>query len=66
MPFFLFLFLLLGGIVQADEQLPPPPTHYFNDAAGVVSPQVAAALNQQLADFDRKTSNQIVVAIYPQ
>ncbi|MCX6958525.1 MAG: TPM domain-containing protein [Verrucomicrobiae bacterium] len=59
-------FLLLGSICQAEEALPPPPTHYFNDAAGVVSPQVAAALNQQLADFDRKTSNQIVVAIYPQ
>ena len=64
---FLFCFFFLSTLWgQAQETLPPPPTHYFNDAAGVVSPQIAAALNQQLADFDRKTSNQIVVAIYPQ
>ena len=63
---FILLFLLLRAVSQAQEALPPPPTHYFNDGAGVVSPQIAAALNQQLADFNRKTSNQIVVAIYPQ
>jgi uncharacterized protein len=83
--FFLFLFLLLGGIGRAQQPLdffhnytslasassarsllPSPPTNYFNDTAGVVSPQVAATLNQELANFDLKTSNQIVVAIYPQ
>jgi len=63
---FILLFLLLGAVIQAQEKLPPPPTHYFNDAAGIVSPQVAFQLNGELADFDRKTSNQIVVAIYPQ
>lgn len=65
--FAVILFFFLGIFwCQAEEKLPPPPTHYFNDAAGVVTPQVAFQLNQQLADFDRKTSNQIVVAIYPQ
>lgn len=59
-------FLLLGAVSQAQESLPPPPTQYFNDAAGLVAPQVASQLNQELADFDQKTSNQIIVAIYPQ
>ena len=63
-----FLILSLVGIVslQAAETLPPVPKQYFNDYANVVSPQVAKNLNLQLANFDQSTSNQIVVAIYPQ
>jgi uncharacterized protein len=64
--FLLFLVLSAGLRSQAAEQLPPPPRAYFNDAAAVVSAPVAAALNRELADFDRTTSHQIVVAIYPQ
>lgn len=64
--FFFILFLSLLPFSRADEALPPPPSHYFNDSAGIVSPQVAFQLDQKLAQFDRATSNQIVVAIYPQ
>lgn len=49
----------------AAEVIPPAPAQYFNDYANVVSPQVASQLNQQLADFERQTSVQIVVAVYP-
>lgn len=49
----------------ADEVIPPPPRRYFNDEAGVVSPEVAARLNQQLEQYERETSNQIVVAVFP-
>lgn len=45
--------------------LPPPPARYFNDFASTVRPQTADRLNEQLANFERQTSNQIVVAIYP-
>ena len=38
---------------------------YFNDYANVVSPSVADQLNQKLAQFERDTSNQILVVIYP-
>lgn len=67
-PFCLFCLtvLTLALPLQAvEESLPPSPKNYFNDEAGVVSPAVAQHLNQQLADFERATSNQIVVAIYP-
>lgn len=64
--FFFSLFFLSTLCGQIQEPLPTPPQHYFNDAAGVVSAQVAFQLNTELANFDRKTSNQIVVAIYPQ
>lgn len=47
------------------EKLPPAPEHYFNDYAHVVSAQSAQRLDHTLEDFERETSNQIVVAVYP-
>jgi uncharacterized protein len=56
---------LAAGRARADEVIPPAPTAYFNDYAGIVSPGTAAALNAQLEQFERATSDQILVAIYP-
>ncbi len=53
------------GVGLAAEVIPPAPKQYFNDYAHVVSPQTAAQLNQKLEDFERQTSSQILVAIYP-
>ena len=59
------LALFAGAIVaHAAETIPPKPDHYFNDYAGVVSRGVAERLNTQLAEFERDTSNQVVVAVY--
>jgi len=59
------LALFTGAIVtHAAEIIPPKPDRYFNDYAGVVSPGVAERLNTQLAQFERDTSNQVLVAIY--
>jgi uncharacterized protein len=57
-------FSIAGAIAQAAETIPPKPPRMFNDYAGVVSPGVAERLNTQLAQFERDTSNQVVVAIY--
>jgi uncharacterized protein len=54
-----------GPLSRAAEVIPPPPPAYFNDFAGVVSRAVAAGLNSQLDQFERSTSNQVLVAIYP-
>jgi uncharacterized protein len=43
----------------------PKPEKYFNDYAAIVSPDVAHSLNEKLAEYEKSTSNQIVVAIYP-
>src|SRR5213082_1651041 len=56
-------FVALG--VQAAEVMPPKPDRYFNDYAGVVSQEAARRFNEQLAQFERETSNQIVVAVFP-
>ncbi len=57
--------LVLPVAARAAEVIPPAPKEYFNDYAGAVSPATASRLNQQLKEFERETSNQILVAIYP-
>jgi len=49
---------------HAAETIPPKPDRYFNDYAGVVSRGAAQRFNEQLAQFERETSNQIVVAVW--
>ena len=44
--------------------LPPKPKAYFNDYAGVISQGKQHELNERLAQFDRDTTNQVVVAIF--
>jgi uncharacterized protein len=46
------------------ETLPSRPDRYFNDYAGVVNRSAALELNEELAQFERETSTQILVAIY--
>ena len=53
------------GLIRAAELIPPVPKAYFNDYAQVVPPVEATRLNQTLQDFERQTSDQILVAIYP-
>jgi uncharacterized protein len=50
---------------QAAELIPPKPAHYFNDYAGVVSKEASQRFNDQLAQFERETSDQVVVAVFP-
>jgi uncharacterized protein len=50
---------------QAAEVIPPKPNRYFNDYAGVISKQAADRFNEQLAQFERETSDQVVVAVFP-
>jgi uncharacterized protein len=55
----------VAGSVRAAEVIPHVPAAYFNDYASVVSAPTAAALNAKLEQFERETSNQLVVVIYP-
>jgi uncharacterized protein len=61
----LALLAFAAVIAGAAEVIPPPPQAYFNDYASIVSPATAASLNQKLDQFERSTSSQIVVAIFP-
>ena len=58
------LVLVFGFRLFAAEVIPPPPAAYFNDYAHVVSAGTAAQLNKTLEDFERQSSDQIVVAVF--
>jgi uncharacterized protein len=62
---YVILLLIIGCRLFADEVIPPPPPAYFNDYANVVSAGTAAQLNRTLEDFERQSSDQIVVAVFP-
>jgi uncharacterized protein len=58
--------LLAGAVagVRAAETLPPPPTAYFNDYAGLVSAADAQRLDAKLRQFADETSTQVLVTVF--
>ena len=62
---FAFLAILASAIcAYGAETIPPKPDRYFNDYAGAVSPGAAQRFNEQLAQFERETSDQVLVVVY--
>ena len=61
----LVLLLVWRLVAVGAEVIPSAPTQYFNDYAHATSSAVAARLNKTLEDFERETSDQILVAVYP-
>jgi uncharacterized protein len=59
------LLCLSGDLFAQTENLPPKPDRYITDQAGVVDASTLSAINDELEQFEKDTSNQIVVAIYP-
>src|SRR5688500_8282356 len=62
--FALALFFAAGVSARGAEVIPPAPPNHFNDFAGVVRRETATQLNSELAQFERDTSTQIVVALF--
>lgn len=56
--------VLLTNPLCAAEKIPPKPAAYFNDYANVVPKEKSLALNEKLAQFERDTSNQVVVGVF--
>jgi len=52
--------------VTPQDLLAHPPTKYFNDYADVIQSSSAAYLNDALATFERDTSDQVVVVVFPE
>jgi uncharacterized protein len=61
----LLLLALCGGVALAADPLPPKPADYVEDTAGILRPATRSALARQLAQFERGTSNQVLVATFP-
>src|SRR5262249_41942142 len=64
-PAIILAVILFATTAHAAEVIPPKPAGYFNDYAGVVSKEAASRFNEQLAQFERDTSDQVVVAVFP-
>ncbi|WED64448.1 TPM domain-containing protein [Synoicihabitans lomoniglobus] len=64
---FLLLFTLIGGLAATAvaETIPSAPRAYFNDYTGRISAPTGRQLNAQLEAYERESSNQLLVAIYP-
>lgn len=52
-------------VLAASTLLPAKPAEYVLDESGIFSAAQRRALNDKLAQFERETSNQIVVAVMP-
>lgn len=59
----LLVFAFAG--VAAGPAVPPMPTRFVTDKAGVIPPDVAAGLEERLRSFERDTSNQFLVYTEP-
>lgn len=58
--------LALLGLPVASFAQPaaaPPPANFFTDSTGVVPGDVAARLEQRLRDFEKTSSNQVLVVV---
>ncbi len=64
--FWLLGLALFAGMVGAlrAETMPSKPDRYFNDYAGVIDQATALQLNEELAQFERETSTQLLVVVY--
>ena len=45
--------------------LPPVPKDHFNDYTGLICKLCVERDDKRLADFERETSNRLIVAVYP-
>lgn len=59
------MLVLAVTAVVAAEQLPEKPARFFNDSTGAVERGVADQLNERLAQYERESSNQLLVAVLP-
>jgi len=65
---FLFLYCLSWLVFPTSLpalEIPSRPQGYISDYAGMISPSKRAALEEKLRNFENETTNQLVVAIFP-
>jgi uncharacterized protein len=57
--------VLLTNLTAAITLSPGAPSMYVTDYAGVLHAGTANRLSSQLADFDHRTGNELIIVIYP-
>src|ERR1700737_4126811 len=64
-PSSLFLALALIPATAAALSIPPPPTTFVTDQAGILNSDQARALNEKLAQFEQTSGAQFIIYIFP-
>lgn len=66
-PFVFVVLLFAGGMTVPlyALEIPSQPDGYVTDQADLLSPSVTQALENQLAQFEKETGNQLIVAAFP-
>jgi uncharacterized protein len=62
---FAVTFLFFSTVVAHALEIPTPTAYRINDFAGVLTPQTKEQLESKLRIFEKETTTQIVVAIFP-
>ena len=62
---FLLPAVLLTNLPAATPSPPAAPPKYVTDYAGVLRTGTADRLSSQLADFDHRTADELIIVIYP-
>ena len=62
---FLLPAVLLTNLPAATPSPPAAPSKYVADYAGVLKTGTADRLSSQLADFDHRTGDELIILIYP-
>ena len=57
--------LILAAAPLAALEVPPTPTRYFTDFAGVVAADRAAEAEARLASLEERTGHQVIAVIFP-
>ncbi|HEV7767826.1 MAG TPA: TPM domain-containing protein [Thermoanaerobaculia bacterium] len=62
---FLVFVLLFAALTARALDVPPTPTRWFTDQAGIVSPTEADLLNRKLEQFEQSSGAQFIVYVFP-
>jgi len=60
-----FLLFVFSNVARAEFQIPEKPDGYVTDHAGLLSPQSRVQIESALSQYEKETSNQVVLAIFP-
>lgn len=61
----LFVCALLASFSAGALEVPPPPTRWVTDRAGILGGTEADLLNRKLSDFEQETGAQFIIYIFP-
>jgi uncharacterized protein len=60
-----FVLFATIGVRAAEEPIPPTPTHWVTDTAGLLSAQTVRTLDERLQAYEEATHHQVLVYVAP-